>query len=181
MPIKKIIRIPYPGLWSKCSISYFCIICISSFTTAKQTTPAYRTQPVLGKLANIAASILYSASFRSFFYAARKGYPAASFYLMATPANYTKIRKHLRVSYQAHKRHSPYSPCLPLEHKALWYRAYFEGILDLFAKALLCLDDPCMQVIFSWNKLSGNGQSTFRIVPTLPIRTWSSFNLADYE
>ena len=66
MPIKKIIQIPRP---LKSSISSFCIICISSFTTAKQTTSAYRTQQVTGKLANIAASTLYSASasFRSFF------------------------------------------------------------------------------------------------------------------
>jgi hypothetical protein len=68
---------------------------------------------------------------------------------MATPANYIKIRQHLRVSYQAHQRHSLYSLCLPQDHKALGHRAYFEGIVDLFAKALLCLDDPGMPVIFS--------------------------------
>jgi hypothetical protein len=62
----------------------------------------YRTPQVLGKLSNIAASILYSASFRSFFYAARKVYTGASFYLMATATNYTKIREYLRLSYQAH-------------------------------------------------------------------------------
>ncbi len=100
-----------------------------------------------------------------------KATAGANLYLMATSANYIKRPQHLSVSYQAHKRHSPYSFCLPLEYKALWYRAYFEGSLDLFAKALLCLDDPCMQVIFSCNKLGGNVQSTFRIVPTLPIRT----------
>jgi hypothetical protein len=64
----------------------------------------YRTQPVLGKLANIAA---------------KKDYTGASFYLMATAANFTKIEHHLKVSYQAHQRHSPYLLCYPLEHKAL--------------------------------------------------------------
>jgi hypothetical protein len=42
----------------------------------------YRTQPVLGKLANIAA---------------KKDYTGASFYLMAKPTNFTKIEHHLRV------------------------------------------------------------------------------------
>jgi hypothetical protein len=56
----------------------------------------YRTQPVLGKLANIAA---------------KKDYTGASFYLMAKPMNFTKIEHHLRVSYQAHQRHSPYPLC----------------------------------------------------------------------
>jgi hypothetical protein len=64
----------------------------------------YRTQPVLGKLANIAA---------------KKDCTGASFYLMATPTNFTKIEHHLKVSYQACQRHSPYSLCYPLEHKAL--------------------------------------------------------------
>jgi hypothetical protein len=64
----------------------------------------YRTQPVLGKLANIAA---------------KKDYTGASFYLMITPTNFTKIEHHLKVSYQAHQRHSPYSLCYLLKHKAL--------------------------------------------------------------
>jgi hypothetical protein len=64
----------------------------------------YRTQPVLGKPANIAA---------------KKDYTGVSFYLIATPTNFTKIEHHLKVSYQAHQRHSPYSLCYPLEHKAL--------------------------------------------------------------
>ena len=64
----------------------------------------YRTQPVLGTLANIVA---------------KKDYTGASFYLMATPTNFTKIEHHLKVSYQAPQRHSPYSLCYPLEHKAL--------------------------------------------------------------
>ena len=42
----------------------------------------YRTQPILGKLANIAA---------------KKDYTGASFYLMAKPTNFTKIEHHLRV------------------------------------------------------------------------------------
>ncbi len=52
------------------------------------------TRPVLGKLANIAA---------------KKDYTGVSFYLMAKPTNFTKIEHHLRVSYQAHQRHSPHS------------------------------------------------------------------------
>ena len=40
------------------------------------------TQPVLEKLANIAA---------------KKDYPGASFYLMAKPTNFTKIEYHWRV------------------------------------------------------------------------------------
>jgi len=40
----------------------------------------YRTQPILGKLANIAA---------------KKDYTGASFYLMAKPTNFTKIEHHL--------------------------------------------------------------------------------------
>jgi hypothetical protein len=84
----------------------------------------YRTQRVTGKFANIAASILFSASFRSY-------------YPMAIPVNYTKIQEHLRVSYQAHQLHIPESLCLFLEHKTLWYGAYFDGLLVLFAKALL--------------------------------------------
>lgn len=64
----------------------------------------YRTQPVLGKLANIAAN---------------KDYTGASFYLMATPKKFTKIEHHLKVSYQACQRHSPYSLCYLLEHKTL--------------------------------------------------------------
>jgi hypothetical protein len=54
----------------------------------------YRTQPVLGKPANIAA---------------KKDYTEASFYLMAKPTNFTKIEHHLTVPYQAHQR--PYSFC----------------------------------------------------------------------
>jgi hypothetical protein len=64
----------------------------------------YRTQPVLGKLANIAA---------------KKDYTGASFYLMAKATNFTKIERPLRVSYQAHQRHSPYSLCYLLGHKTL--------------------------------------------------------------
>jgi len=64
----------------------------------------YRTQPVLGKLANIAA---------------KKDYTGASFYLMAKPTNFAKIEHQLKVSYQAQKPHSPYSLCYLLEHKAL--------------------------------------------------------------
>jgi hypothetical protein len=64
----------------------------------------YRTQPVLGKLANIAA---------------KKDYTGVSFYLIATPTNFTKIEHHLKVSYETHQRHSPYSLCYRLEHKAL--------------------------------------------------------------
>jgi hypothetical protein len=64
----------------------------------------YRTQPVLGKLANIAA---------------KKDYTGVSFYLIATPTNFTKIEDHLKVSYQVCQRHSPYSLCYRLEHKAL--------------------------------------------------------------
>jgi hypothetical protein len=100
-----------------------------------------------------------------FFKATRKGYTGASFYLMTTAANYTKIGEHLNLSYQAHKRHIQYSLCLSLEQKTLCYRAYFEARLNLFAKAILCLDDPGMQVIFS-----GDVLSTRRILPTLPIR-----------
>jgi hypothetical protein len=62
------------------------------------------TQPVLGKLANIAA---------------KKDYTGASFYLMAKATNFTKIERPLRVSYQAHQRHSPYSLCYLLGHKTL--------------------------------------------------------------
>jgi hypothetical protein len=64
----------------------------------------YRTQPVLGKLANIAA---------------KKDYTGVSFYLIATPTNFTKIEHPLKVSYETHQRHSPYSLCYRLEHKAL--------------------------------------------------------------
>jgi hypothetical protein len=65
----------------------------------------YRTQQLPAKPAKIAASILYFASIGSFFKATRKGYTGASFYLMTTAANYTKIGEHLSLSYQAHKRH----------------------------------------------------------------------------
>ena len=68
-----------------------------------------------------------------------------------TLAKFTKIEHHLRVFYQADQCHRPYSLCYPLEHKTLWYRAYFEAGLDLFTKALLCSDYLCMQVIFGWN------------------------------
>jgi len=125
----------------------------------------YRTQQLPAKPAKIAASILYFASIRSFFKATRKGYTGASFYLMTTAANYTKIGEHLSLSYQAHKRHIQYSLCLSLEQKTLCYRSYFEARLNLFAKAILCLDDPGMQVIFS-----GDVVSTRRILPTLQIR-----------
>jgi len=64
----------------------------------------YRTQPVLGKLANIAA---------------KRDYTGVSFYLIATPTNFTKIEHHLKVSYETHQRHSPYSLCYRLEHKSL--------------------------------------------------------------
>jgi hypothetical protein len=38
---------------------------------------------------------------------------------------------------------------LSLEQKTLWYKGYFEARLNLFSQAILYLDDPCMQVIFS--------------------------------
>ena len=98
---------------------------------------------------------------------------------MTPAANYTKIRKPLRVSYQAHKRHIQLSNirfCLSLEQKTLRHCACFAARLNLFAKALLCLDDPGMQVIFS-----GDVLSTCRILATLHIRRWSAFKLADYE
>jgi hypothetical protein len=89
------------------------------------------------------------ASIRSFVETASKGDTGASFYLMATAPVYSKIHEQLSLTYEADQHHSPYSLCLPLEHKALWYRAYFEGIVDLFENPLLCLDVQCMQVIFS--------------------------------
>lgn len=131
----------YAGLGSKCFISYCYMICISFCTSAKQTTPVCRlrfsialtqscmlsrqkryalifagdlrdrTQQLQAKLANIAASILSCASLRSSIYAARKDDTGTSFYLMATPVNFTEIEHHLRVSYQAHQRHSSYSLC----------------------------------------------------------------------
>lgn len=94
------------------------------------------------------------ASIRSFVETASKGDTGVSFYLMATAPVYSKIHQQLSLSYEADQHHSPCLLCLPLEHKALWYRAYFEGIFDLFENPLFCLDVQCMQVIFSWNKLS---------------------------
>jgi hypothetical protein len=64
----------------------------------------HRTQPVFRKLATITA---------------KRNYTGASFYLVATPTNFTKIEHHLKVSYQADQRHRPYSLCHFLEHKAL--------------------------------------------------------------
>jgi len=77
--------------------------------------------------------------------------------LVLTSASFVSVvaqaqsRQHLSIEYNC-QRHSAYSLCYPLERKAL-----------------LCSDDPCMQVIFSLNKLSGNIQSTCRILPVLHI------------
>lgn len=130
-------------------MTFLCIICINSCTSAKQVTAAYRIQ-----WSTALRESWTVASIRSFVETASKGDTGASFYLMATAPVYSKIHEQLSLSYEADQHHSPYSLCLPLEHKALWHRAYFEGIVDLFENPLLCLDAQCMQVIFSWNKLS---------------------------
>ena len=64
----------------------------------------YQTPPVLVKLANITT---------------KKDDTEASFYRMANPTNNIKIGPHLKVSYQAHRLHRPYSLCYLLGYKAL--------------------------------------------------------------
>jgi hypothetical protein len=130
---KKIIRI------GKLRIKMFyflvCyIICISFCTSARQTTPVCRLRlstALYGKLhvlsvktictddcwwpqVSNAAGIRNSCQHRS-----KERLHRSSFYLIATPTNFTKIEHPLKVSYQTHQRHSPYSLCYRLDHKAL--------------------------------------------------------------
>jgi len=65
----------------------------------------YQTPPVLAKLANIATK--------------KDDQEGQVFIQWLQPTNITKIDHHLRVSYQTHQRHSPYSLCYLLQHQAL--------------------------------------------------------------
>jgi hypothetical protein len=65
----------------------------------------YQTPPVLEKLANIATK--------------KDDTERQVFIKWLQPTNITKIEHHLKVSYQTHQRHSPYSLCYLLQHQAL--------------------------------------------------------------
>jgi hypothetical protein len=64
----------------------------------------YQTPPVPGKLGNIATK--------------KDDQEGQIFIQWLQPTNITKTEHHLKVSYQTHQCHSPYSLCYLLEHQA---------------------------------------------------------------